>query len=137
MSFSFEIWTTFVFLLFIKKLFPPKFRPTYSNLVGRKHVWCLKYKHVSNFEDLRSRKNPTGNIPVIYFNRFWCCRKNSFGKLKMRFLPNAPIHLVWYIRSFLNVWKIVKVFFIWNINYIRVSIICFKSYHHANFVQKC
>jgi hypothetical protein len=39
----------------IQKLSPPKFRPTYSSLVGRKYVWGLKYKHVPNFEDLRSR----------------------------------------------------------------------------------
>jgi hypothetical protein len=41
----------------IKKLSPPKFRPTYSSLVGRRHFWCLKNKHVPNFEDLKSRKN--------------------------------------------------------------------------------
>jgi hypothetical protein len=39
----------------IQKLSPPKFRPTYSSLVGRRHVTCVKYKHVPNFEDLRIR----------------------------------------------------------------------------------
>jgi hypothetical protein len=39
----------------IQKISPPKCRPTYSRLVGRKHVWFLKYKHVLNFENLMSR----------------------------------------------------------------------------------
>jgi hypothetical protein len=38
--------------------------------------------------------------------------KMHFGELKKRFLPNAPIHLVWYIRNFLRFWMVVYVFFI-------------------------
>jgi hypothetical protein len=38
------------FYLF-QKLSPTKFRANYSSLVGRRHVWCVKHKHVPNFED--------------------------------------------------------------------------------------
>jgi hypothetical protein len=43
------------FSYLIQKLSPPKFRPNNSILVCRKHVWYLNYKHVRNFEVLRSR----------------------------------------------------------------------------------
>jgi hypothetical protein len=34
-----------------------------------------------------------------------------------------------------TVWRLLKLFFIWNIMYIRVPLICFKSYHLPNFDQ--
>jgi hypothetical protein len=35
--------------------------------------------------------------------------------------------------TLLSVWMIVQLFFNWNMNYIRVSIICLESYHLPNF----
>jgi hypothetical protein len=34
-----------------------------------------------------------------------------FGELKMRFLPNAPIHIVWYIRYIFDCLEVSKCVF--------------------------
>jgi hypothetical protein len=61
--------------------------------------------------------------------------KTHFGKLKMRFIPTAPIHIVCYIQNFFDSLQVRKCVFIWNMFYIRVPRICFKGYFHPNFYQ--
>jgi hypothetical protein len=61
--------------------------------------------------------------------------KMHFAVLKIRFMPTAPIQIVWYIRTYLTVLRLVNVFLIWNIIYIRVPLISFKRYHHPYFDQ--
>jgi hypothetical protein len=61
--------------------------------------------------------------------------KIHFGEQKMRCLPNAQIHIVWYIRNFFDCLEVSKGVFIWNMIYIRVPVICFKSYQQPNFIQ--
>jgi hypothetical protein len=86
------------FYLF-QKLSPPKFPPTYSSLVGRKHVWCLKYKHVLILRTWGADKTLVEIYPLFVSADFGGVQKMHFGELKMRFLPNAPFRLVWYIRN--------------------------------------
>jgi hypothetical protein len=59
----------------------------------------------------------------------------QFGELKMRFCQT--LHFTQYdiYETFLSVSMILNVFFIWNMNYIRVLVFFFKSYHHPNFEQ--
>jgi hypothetical protein len=61
--------------------------------------------------------------------------KTHFGELKMRFLPNAAIHLVCYIRDVFHLLEGSKCVFHFKYENIRVHVICFKSYHHPNFDQ--
>jgi hypothetical protein len=48
-----------------QKLSPSKFRTTYSSLVGRRQVRCLKYKHSLPFQNLNYRKIPIGRKQLI------------------------------------------------------------------------
>jgi hypothetical protein len=50
-------------------------------------------------------------------------------------LPTAPIHILWYILNFLDIFEVSKCVFIWNIFYISVPLICFKYFQHQNFYQ--
>jgi hypothetical protein len=38
--------------------------------------------------------------------------KMNSGELKMRFLPTAPIHILWYILNFLDIFEVSKCVFI-------------------------
>jgi hypothetical protein len=49
LSLKYELHSCWFYLF--QKLSPTKFRANYLILVGRRHVWFLKYKHVPNFED--------------------------------------------------------------------------------------
>jgi hypothetical protein len=53
--------------------------------------------------------------------------KMLFGELKMRFMPTAPINIVWYIRFFFGCLKVRKCVFIWNMIYIRVFCFLFQK----------
>jgi hypothetical protein len=64
---------------------------------------------------------------------FLCVLKMHSGELKMRFLPTAAIHIVWYILIFFPFLEVSKCDFIWNMFYIPVPLICFKSYPHPHF----
>jgi hypothetical protein len=61
--------------------------------------------------------------------------KMHFGEVKLRFMPTFPIYIVWYIRIFFDILEVSKCVFIWNMIYIRVPPICFRSYLHPNFYQ--
>jgi hypothetical protein len=58
-----------------------------------------------------------------------------FGELKMRIWQTLQYTWLCTNETFLNVYMLVIVFFIWNMIYILVPLICFKSYHKTNFVQ--
>jgi hypothetical protein len=53
--------------------------------------------------------------------------KMHSGELKTRYLPNAPIHIVCYIRKFFDCLEISKYVFIWNMIYIRVQLSVSKT----------
>jgi hypothetical protein len=57
-----------------------------------------------------------------------------FGEVKICFIPTAPIHIVCYIRNFFNCLEVSKCVLIWNMIYIRVPIVCFKTYHHTSYI---
>jgi hypothetical protein len=61
--------------------------------------------------------------------------KMHFSELKMRFMQKSPIHIVCYIRIFFDFLEVSKCVFIWNMIYIRVPPISFRSYLHPNFYQ--
>jgi hypothetical protein len=50
-------------------------------------------------------------------------------------LPTAPIHILWYIRNVFDCLEVSKCVFIWDMIYMFVPLICFKSYQHTNFSQ--
>jgi hypothetical protein len=50
-------------------------------------------------------------LEIYWFNAstdFVGLVKKQIGELKMRFLPTAPIHIVWYIRNFFDSLEVSK-----------------------------
>jgi hypothetical protein len=75
---------------FIRKLSTPKFRSTYSTVVGL---------HVRFLLILRYWKAEESQLEIYRFNvptDFGGVLKLHFGLMKMRCLPTTPIHIVWY-----------------------------------------
>jgi hypothetical protein len=87
---------------------------------------------------LRIRSVEKSILEISRFNLstdFGGVLKTLFGELKKRFMTTAPFHILWYIRIIFDSLEVSKCVFNWNMNYIRVPSICFKSYHHPNFYQ--
>jgi hypothetical protein len=87
---------------------------------------------------LRTKK---GEKSLLETSRFNLSTENGgivkmhFGELKMRFFPTAPIHIICYIRNDFVCLEFSKCVFSWNMNYIRVPPIFYKSYPQRNFYQ--
>jgi hypothetical protein len=132
--FSFEIWSTFVFLLFVSKGISTQYSINlldcsrlHIDLLSDILIWSLFWGPKE--ERKAYWKLTRFNLPTD----FGGVQKMHFGELKMCFLPTAPIHIVWYIRKGFDCLQVSKCVFIWNMIDIRFPLICFKSYHHPNF----
>jgi hypothetical protein len=99
--FLFEIWSPFVFHLFVSKAiytqisinlleysrFTCRFLVSYINMVLILRTWRVKKSLPENY-----CFNVSTDFVVVL--------KTHFGELKMGFLPTDPIHIVWYVLNF-------------------------------------
>jgi hypothetical protein len=92
----------------------------------RSFVWCINMVFI-----LRTQMVVKSHLEITRFNLskdLSGLLKMLFGELRMRFLPTAPIHIVCYIQNFFDCLEVSKCVFIWNMIYIRVPLVCLKSY---------
>jgi ABC-type uncharacterized transport system permease subunit len=118
-----------------QKLTPPIFRSTYSTVFGYMMVFCLSINMVLILRTWRVEKSL---LEIYRFNvlpDIGGVLKTHFGYLKLRFMSTAPIHIVRCYETILTVERLVNVFSIWYMIYIRVPLIFFISNHHPNFDQ--
>jgi hypothetical protein len=64
MCFSFEILSTFVFVLFASKAITTQISINLHDYSQLNVGFLSVYQHGPYFEDLKSREKPTGNLPV-------------------------------------------------------------------------
>jgi hypothetical protein len=60
--------------------------------------------------------------------------KMHSGQLKMRFMPTAPIHILWYILNFFDCLGVSKCVFIWYMFYIRVPFLLIQKVSAPKFL---
>jgi hypothetical protein len=107
MCFSFQIWSTFVFLLRVSKPITTKIS---INLIdcSRFHVAFFAW-YINMVLILRIWRVEKSLLEIYRINvstEFGGVLKMLFCELKMRFLPTAPIHIVSYIWIFYDYLKV-------------------------------
>jgi hypothetical protein len=135
MSFSFEIWSTFVFLLFVSKLSQPKFWSIYTTVVGYMLVICLNIKMVLIFRTWSLEKRLLEIYRFNVLTDIVGVIKTNLGELKIRFILTASIHIVRYIRNYFHCWEVSKGFLYLKYYLHSCSSYFFKSYHLSTFDQ--
>jgi hypothetical protein len=128
--FLFEIWYTFMFLLFVKNPITTqisvKFRRLYACFLSEILTCSLFWEPID-------KKKDYWKFPGLICKQILVVYKNAFWRAEKAFFSTAPIYLLWYIRNILDWLEVSKCVFIWNVIYIRVPTICFKCYLHPHF----
>jgi hypothetical protein len=125
--FSFEIWSTFVFLLFVSDAISNQFS---INLLDCSRLQIGLLSYILTWFLFWGQKLEKSLLEISRFNlstENGGILKMHFGELKMRLFPTAPIHIVCYIPNDFECLELSKYVLIWNMNYIRVPLFSSKS----------
>jgi hypothetical protein len=140
-------WLVFSKSVFIWNMFYICFPLMNQNVTSTKFLWNFSpdQLHVGFLSNIltwslfwrpKIQRKAYWKFPAFNLSTDFCgVLKMHFGELKIRFLPNQPSHMVWFILNVFDCLELSKCVFIFNMIYIRVPLICFQNYQDPNFYQ--
>jgi hypothetical protein len=131
---SFEIWSTFVFLLFVSDAIPTQIS---INLLdcSRLHIGLLSYILTwFLFWGPKNYRKAYWKNPGLICQQSMVVTKNAFWRSVNAFFPTSPFLKSCYIRNDFDCLEVTKC--VSHLKYVQnsCSSYCFKTYHYPNFI---
>jgi hypothetical protein len=134
--FSFVIWYTFVVLLFVSWAITNQISINSLDYNGLHVGFLSDILTWSLFWGPKFQRKAYWKFPAFNLSTAFCgVLKMNFDELKFRFFQTKQCTLYGTYDTFFDSLEFSKYIFIWNMIYIRVLLICFRSYQLPNFDQ--